>query len=432
MVPKCAGEAESRISTKSGGKDMSKTSRGQHDPMRMLIQEALQLGRFIPYSEGWGFTSRLEGVADQIEGLLAREPARAVGLYEIFLAGCNKKAEEIDDSDGYLGEFAERLVCRWIRARQAANADPDETARRLLGWMDDDPYGFCSSLEQPAAEAFDRTGLEAFERQVHERFATTGGNWWAKILRAIYSAQHDIDRYVELCHATQLTPGDCETIASMLQAKRKFPDALFWVERGIKLQKGERFLVGGHRLPDMKRQLLKHLGRNEEALSSAWAAFEACPSELTYAELMRYVPKDGRSEWHEKAMQAAEGGDLASLIRLWLATEETDRLGRRLCRASDQEIESLSHYTTEPAAKHLATSQPDVAAKVYRALALRILKSGKSKYYDAALANLREARVCYAKAGQSEKWQDLVSEIRLTHRRKTGFMPWFERLVVSR
>jgi hypothetical protein len=31
------------------------------------------------------------------------------------------------------------LYCGWIRARQAASADSDETARRLLGRMETDP-----------------------------------------------------------------------------------------------------------------------------------------------------------------------------------------------------------------------------------------------------------------------------------------------------
>ncbi len=48
-----------------------------------------------------------------------------------------EKAEEIDDSSGGLGQFVDDLFRGWIIARQAAGADPDETATRLLGWMRD-------------------------------------------------------------------------------------------------------------------------------------------------------------------------------------------------------------------------------------------------------------------------------------------------------
>jgi hypothetical protein len=33
----------------------------------------------------------------------------------------------------------------WIKARQAAGADPNETAIRLLAWMESDPYAFDTS-----------------------------------------------------------------------------------------------------------------------------------------------------------------------------------------------------------------------------------------------------------------------------------------------
>ena len=408
---------------------MPKPSRGRLDPIHGLIEAALQPGRFIPYGEGSGFVSILEGVANQIQTLLSTDPSRAVALYEAFLAGCNEKAEEIDDSDADLGMFAEDLICRWIQARQAAKADPDETAKKLLAWMDDDPYGFASSIERKAAEAFDRKGLQAFEHQVRARFDATRGNWWADHLRAIYVAQRDVDRYVELCRETELTPGDCEAIAGMLQAKRKFAHALMWVERGLELQKGEPFPVTGTRLAAMKRHLLKKLGRGDDALNSAWVEFQARPSRFSYDELMHYVPKAERGAWHEKAMEAAGDGQLSSLIDLWLAAREIGRLVERLRIASNKELEGISHYTTEPAAKRLAKSHPDVAAKVYRALGMRIVNQSKSRYYGAALASFEEAKRCYVKAGQHGEWEALVSEVRRAHRRKHGFMPAFERIV---
>jgi len=411
---------------------MTKTPRRRHDPIHGLIEAALQPGRLISYGEGFGFVSILGGVADRIRELLSTDPARAVELCEVFLAGCNEKAEEIDDSDGYLGTFAQELVCQWIRARQAANAGPDETVGKLLAWMDDDPYGFCSGVERNAATAFDRKGLQAFERQARARFDAAGGRVWADVLRAIYSAQRDVDRYVGLCRKTELTTGDCETIAGLLQARRKFADALVWVEHGLELEQRDRFPMAGGRIADMKRHLLKKLGRGDEALNSAWVDFQAHPNSSSYDELMHYAPKAERAAWRERAMEAAEGGDLSSLIELWLAAKETGRLVERLRSASNRELEGISHYTTEPAAKRLATAYPEVAAKVFRALGMRIVNANKSRYYGAALANFQEAKRCYVQAGLRCEWDALVLEVRHTHRRKYSFMPGFERLAASR
>lgn len=123
-----------------------------------MIEAAFQPGRFIPYQEGYSFVGDLGRVAEEIAKLVAADPPRAVVLYETLLAGCNAKAEEIDDSDGELWTFAGGLFCAWIKARQAAGADRDETAKLLLGWMDDDDYGFYNDLERSAVKVLDPGG----------------------------------------------------------------------------------------------------------------------------------------------------------------------------------------------------------------------------------------------------------------------------------
>ncbi len=184
-------------------------------------------------------------------------------------------------------------------------------------------------------------------------------------------------------------------------------------------------------LAKMKREILTKLGRGGDAREEAWAEFREHPSKDTYEELMRFVPKAKRAEWHGKAMEAASGSDLGSLIELWLKTKEVDRLVERLRQAKDADLERLSHYTTEPAAKRLAKSHPDIAAKVFRALGMRILNAKKSKYYDAALANFEHAKVCYERAGLDRSWDGLVAEVRDAHRRKVGIVADFERLVAG-
>jgi hypothetical protein len=126
-------------------------------------------------------------------------PARAAALYESFLAGCHAKADELDDSSGSFGQFAQTLICSWIKARQAAGADPDKIASRLLVWMDDDPYAFCYEIEKDVAAAFNQAGLAAFEKLSHARFEAASDEpagyeyrRWSDILRAIYRAQRNI------------------------------------------------------------------------------------------------------------------------------------------------------------------------------------------------------------------------------------------------
>jgi hypothetical protein len=68
-------------------------------------------------------------------------------------------------------------------------------------------------------------------------------------------------------------------------------------------------------------------------------------------------------------MAAAAGANLGEFISLCLMTKEWARLAQRVHSAKPAELEALSHYCTEPAAKALAKKDPLAAAKLYRALA---------------------------------------------------------------
>ena len=429
---------------------MTPVKRGRHrDPIDRAMEKALRLGNFIYYNASWSFTTDLEELAKRIGQLLPEEAERAIALYETFIAGCYEKAEEIDDSSGNLGMFAENLMCGWIEARQAVQADGGKTAERLLGWMEKDDYGFCYQLEQEAVNVLDRNGLSHFATLVQKRFnaarrpsktlkengrtlqdSSYRRRYWGGVLKTIYAAQGNLDAYVELCRETELLPVDCEIIAGILQARRRPEQALEWVERGLDLEKRHTSGCGAsYKLDEMKRRLLIKLGHSDAALASAWTEFEAFPSQLAYELLMKYVPKGERAKWHVRAMDTSDQADLNFVIELWLTTKEVDRLVGRLQRSTHQDLESISHYATEPAAKKLKRSHPDVAAKVYRALGMRILNSKKSKYYDAALSHFNQARCCYKKAGDEIGWQTLVGEVLQIHRRKSAFIPGFEKLI---
>ena len=428
---------------------MTRKPRSVLGQMEQLIESALAPGRFISYNANYDFVGELEAVERQIAGLVPTDPKVAASLYETFLAGCNLKAEEIDDSSGSLGQFVDELFCGWIKARQAASADPDETASRLLAWMDDDPYGFCYELEKDAAKVFNRAGLAAFEKQVRARFDAAATPTPAPgessrrnpdyqrrrcsdMLRTVYLAQKNVDAYVALSEATGLTARDCHALATMLVSRRKPADALAWVERGLALDiKDPHGSIAGHDLAHLKRDLLTKLGRGAEALDAAWAEFRAHPSKYSYEDLMKYVPKAEHRSWREKAIEAAKGADIQSLIELLLETKETERLAALVGQSKDAALEGVSHYATEPAAKKLEKTHPEVAARLWCAQGMRVVKAKKSKYYDAALSNFERARRCYEKAGLAADWDRVVSKVRSEHHRKTGFMSGFEEIVAG-
>jgi tetratricopeptide (TPR) repeat protein len=428
---------------------MTRKPRAKADPLEGEIELTLHPGAFIPDRACFSFVADLDGVAAKIAKLTAADPARAISLYETFLAGCYEKAEELDDSSGSFGQFIGELFCGWIEARQAAGADPEETATRLLAWMDDDPYGFCHHIEMNAARVFGKAGLAAFEKQIRARFDAAASakpapegafrdrteylrRRWGEVLRTLYLEQKNAAAYVALAEETGPTAQDCRNVATLLASRRKPEEALAWVERGLNLdKKTPHRSMAGYDLGKLKRDLLTRLGRGDEALEAAWAEYREHPSKYTYDDLMKFVPKAERSTWHEKAMDAGQGADLDSLIELLLETQETERFAELVRRTTDEALEQVSHYTAEPAAKKLEKPHPDLAARLWRAQGMRIVNAKKSKLYDAALSHFERAMRCYQKAGLAAEWEKTVSRVRAEHHRKTGFMPGFEDLVAG-
>lgn len=428
---------------------MTRKRRSPSDPIARAIELALNPGAFIPDHACFSFVSDLDEVAAKIGKLIGSDPVRAVTLYETFLAACYLKIEELDDSSGSFGQFVEELYCGWIEARQAEGSDPRETASRLLSWMDQDDYGFCYRLEMAAVKVFDKANLAAFVKQVRARFDAAAKRTakedgkrrerpddirrrWGEVLRTLYAAQKDVAAYVALAEETDLTARDCHAIATLFVAKRKPEEALAWVERGFKIDKQTRHgSMASDDLARLQRELLTKLGRGNEALDAAWRDYREHPSTYSYKDLIKYVPKAQRAEWHEKAIEAAMGADLHLVMELLLKTKALERLADLVRQTKDDDLEDLSHYATEPVAKKFEKPHPDLAARLWRAQGLRIVNAKKSKYYDAALSNFERAKRCFERASLEGEWSKTVHQVRAKHHRKSSFMPGFERLVAG-
>lgn len=424
------------------------SKRKNDDPLVRSIESALNLGQFVSYNHSWRFVQDLEEIKSKIDALLEQNQAqRALNLYEVFISGCYEKAEEIDDSGGNLGMFAQELFISWIKARQKAGCRPEETVKIILRWRDNDNYGFWYDTEEDVARTLNKEGFLLFCKHYQARFAKAYAPFQgqgpkyiydypsefylpARVLKKIYMAKKDIKSYLALCERIAISPKDCENIATLYKDKRRFADALEWVKKGLALENkrqwGNQCSYG---LDRMRRELLSKLGRKEDALKAAWSEFKRHPGVYSYEDLMKYIPKKDFRQWHKKAMQQARKGKLSGFIELCVKTKEWQMLSERVVSAKHEDLEEIGHYITERAAKALAKKHIPAAAKIYRALGMRIIKSGKSKYYLYALEHFRETRKLYEKSGQNQKWSAIVANLRKNHSRKYSFIGYFEAIV---
>lgn len=418
------------------------------DPLLSEIERSLEPGSFISYGESWGFVNGLENTRDKIDGLVKQgDAARAVSLFETFMAGCYEKMEEIDDSDGSMGDFFEDLFCSWINARQKAKLSPEETVKQILKMVKSDDYGLCCDIEKKIAHILNKKELSIFENIISNRVEdalsskkpkpdqTTNKfsyhvQYDADILKNIYISRNDLNSYFTLCDKTGMTPKDCEAIAKIYMLKKEWKEALSFVNKGLTLEKEKKWHnQSSYGLSGLKRELLSKLGYKGEALLTAWTDFKKYPSEYSYKELMKYTPKKDKKQWHDKAIIEAKEKSLPEFIELCTITKEWDILAEHILNVKHQDLESIGHYKTEKSAKKLSKTHPAASAKLYRALGIRILISKKSKYYHYALDHFEKAKNLYQKSRLQEEWTSVVKTVRENHSRKYSFIGDFEELV---
>lgn len=414
----------------------------------MEMERALKPGRFVRYDDMFDFVAGLERVHEKLAALVGGlETERAVRLYELFLSGCYEKIEQCDDSSAYLSMFFDELFCGWVKARQAAGCDASETVQQILKWKEHDAYGFCHAIEKDMAKVLNREGYRLLVAHFQDRIESAmkesigtpnqaifeSGNEIRRpglSLKAIYQARGDSKSYAALCERIGFSPRDSERLAEMEMSKGHWERALGWVEKGLALEplrdwRNER----SPSLTHLKPKILGKLGRTEDALEMAWADFEDYPCDIAYENFMQYVPRSAKGRWHERAMNVAtESADLGQFMGLCVKTKEWRSLADRVHAAKQEELEAVSHYSSEPAATALSKRDVLAAAKLYQALGTRIVRSGKSKYYGAALQHLGEARRLYLKAGRGSEWEALVRQVRAEHSRKLGFLSGLESL----
>ena len=387
------------------------------DPLVSVIEKALRYDHFVEWNAVAEFVDDLEAVQAHIGKLVTQgEGKRAVGLYELFMAGCIEKMDDIH-CEHEMGEFFEDLFCSWVQARQEANLDPQETVHQMFKMMDNDDYGLCYEIEKDVARVLGKEEFTAFKGEIYSRFEKAlsltktdrkkhndfswGVRKNAEILKAIFEVKKNVKEYLKLCERIGITPKDCEVIAIIYKGRRKWSKALEFVEQGLSLEKEKDWPNrSSYGLSELKRELLSKLGNKKEALQVAWEDFKYAPSKYSYEDLMKYVPKKDKKLWHDKSIVEAKKEFLDDFIDICVMTKEWDILAEHILSVSHEELEDISHYTTEEAAKKLLKNYEVAAAKVYRALGLRILKSKsskKSQYYPSALNHFEKAKKLYQK-----------------------------------
>lgn len=413
---------------------MMQTTKAEAVPMgrswEKKIEGTLMLGNFVSWSEVSEFRNELDHLFDELVSFADQRPKDALPIFEIFIAGCLEKGNEIDDSSNDLGSFLDELACAWTQCCEAAGMKGDEYLRKLAHWTNADDIGFFSDLENTVIPSLGKEYRETLEGELKKRLQTAGREQCEiETLKKLYTEAKNTTALIEFCERYGVDQKDCLELANIFHGRKKLDRALEWAEKGLNL-KDDRH-SNDYELKELRRKILKDSGRRGDAVADAWADFEKYPSIYSFESVLESAAKKDHTELKVKALAIFDKAELREAAVALYKLKELDRLSARLALAKNKTLQSIFYGDAIPIAEALSKKHPRQAARLYAAQALKILDEKRAKAYHHAHDYLQNAKTLLEQCGEAAAWSALVMDIHREHRLKSSFMPGFEKIAAG-
>ncbi|NJM92505.1 MAG: acyltransferase [Rhodospirillaceae bacterium] len=377
--------------------------------LRKTIDRVTRTGGYVEYREVADWASGVEAVLDTISGLASGVRAElALRLIEHALRRIAKAVESMDDSDGHGGALMERAQEIHLAAVTAVRPDSVKLARDLFARETAGLYDTFYGAAETYAEALGEMGLAEYRRLATEAWSerpaqmgkrravdaeTIDGFRIAAILDYFAEVDGDIGTRIAIRAKDLSTPWRYVQLAEFCREQGRENDALRYAEEGLWIFEDDE---PDHRLVSLAVDLLTKVGRNEDAATHLWRAFEQAPSFDMYTRIGKLgSAASGRAlavlEARARKPRAGLWGFPADdLVRALIHEKMFDEAWTAVQRhdASEQVREALVEATE--------TTRPRDAIAFYASKVERLVNSGSGNSYDEAakligrLAQLRD------------------------------------------
>ena len=400
---------------------------------------------FVAYDEAHGWAEGVNDVIDAVEDLCdAGHHDAAARLAEHAHRRADKSMEYVDDSDGWLSGFSERLLDLHLRACEAGAPDPVELAERLVKLeLTSELDGFHRSAAAHA-EVLGESGLAAFRARLEphlQRIAKATDGWSAgsfAVRQALVGwalGTGDPDKLIEAHRHGRMLSDDVLEIAQALDRAGRSDEAVAWARRGI-ADWGDR----PGQVAELREFLARKLrGRGDEqaAVELFWQAFVSGPSLSAYRRLLS---EDDAVDWLSRCRdQLRSGLDSASrpdALKQATPAAVFGTLPPAVPGAAVALVEILLFEGKAGAAWEVAQAygcraqmwltlararektHPTEAIAVYEPVALAIIDRKKADQYQSAVDLMVRIRRLADSAGEPDRFLSLLERVRTEHRAK--------------
>lgn len=398
---------------------------------------------FIDYREVSGWAADVNDVIDSLGELVDTGHAHVVvPLAEHAHRLADAAMQYIDDSDGWLSDISSRLGELHHRACRESGADPVALARRLSDLELTSELDAFHRAASTYADVLGADGLAEYRRVIEPKWHALRpetDRWSTERFRVreamigVAVAGGDPDDLARVKQHDLRTPDDYKEVAESLRAAGRVEDAIAWCRRGLDTYADRTWQTPP--LRELLAEMLRDRGDFDGAVDAYWQAFERHPSLDAYRRLLAEAePTDRQAEVRHcslatlrsrvaerrpddaRARSIVTAPPASVLVEIllfegdadgaWNAASEygcTDRLWLSLARARE-------------------TRYPVDAIPVYQREVMAQIDARKNAGYRNAVELLARIRKLAKKAGELERFEQLLREVRATHKPKRNLM----------
>ncbi len=398
---------------------------GDPSEIRVAVDRALRSRRFLDYRASIEWARSAQPVLDELRSLTDRRPSNDLVLLLQRAAGHVVKAiEHADDSSGAMGSVAREILELHARACDARVADP----RKLAAWMvrfSCDEQDFFELDPVRYASALGENGLASYRKAIEAR--TDGDRVfavrWARERLAVLEG--DTGKIIELLGGELSSPHHflkvCEAMAELDRDQQR----LEWALRGIAETRGWQVAgLYGHACAVYERR-----GEAADVLRLRRAQHEQTPSVASYLLLQKAAARlDAWGIERDSARRALLETDRGTFIDALLHDGDSDaaweaaRADAAWDPSTDQRLRLAQARERE---------RPEQALDAYALVINDHLSQTGRAAYARAIAVLKLARRAAEAAGETERFQAQLAELRERNRRRPTFVAMLEKAALG-
>ncbi|MFB7031306.1 MULTISPECIES: SWIM zinc finger domain-containing protein [unclassified Streptomyces] len=386
---------------------------------------------YVEYADASGYARQVAEAAGALRALTADgQAAHAVDLAEEAIRVLEEAYEEIDDSDGVVGQALAAVAEAHLEACGVARPDPVRLADWLVGSVLDDGGDVTDLDPLDYADVLGPGGLARMRQLATEALERRPSGWAERYLMdRLIKAEGDVDALVAL-HARDLVPTGAThlLIAEELESAGRADEALAWAERGLRDCAAEAYVDG--RLVDYVCARYARTGRAADVVAARRDRFRIERSLPAYRQLRAAA---GAADCWEAERAAAlatleedapreRGGRYGGpvLIDALLDDGDLDAAWREAAgRADDQQWAQLADLSRD--------TRPAEALDVYLRLIERSKEPTGDRAYEHLARLLRAARDCHRVLGTEDAFTHLLAELRRELKRRRKLMTVLDR-----